>query len=422
MANAQEAGCLCDSMGCCELAPEDVFAGEEDSLWERDRLTGDWGGYRSSLKDQGVDLYASATQFYQGVASGGREQEFEYGGKLDYYLNIEGGKLGLNPGFFVNVHAETRYGTSVNNIDGLLAPSNIPMSFPTDEGSVTSITGFKVTQALSENFAVFAGKINTLDEYPIRYNGGPGLGGFMNTSLVFNPIGARTVPYSAAGLGFAYLQNGAPVFAFSVFDPEERATGDLDDLYDSGVLLVPDLTLRTKFMNRPGVFNFGGTYSSRSYTSVDPAAYLSSIPGLLAGAFPQESGSWSAYSNFYQALWVDARDEQRSWGLFGQFGVSDGNPNPIQYVANGGIGGRSMLPGRTLDTFGLGVFYMGLSNNFKTLAQPFSPQQDEYGTELFYNYAVTPWCRLTGDLQVANPSTINLDTAVVAGMRLQVLF
>ena len=134
------------------------------------------------------------------------------------------------------------------------------------------------------------------------------------------------------------------------------------------------------------------------------------------------AGSWSAYSNFYQALWVDARDEQRSWGLFGQFGVSDGNPNPIQYVANGGIGGRSMLPGRTLDTFGLGVYYMGLSNNFKALAQPFSPQQDEYGTELFYNYAVTPWCRLTGDLQVANPSTISLETAVIAGMRLQVLF
>ena len=419
---AEDIGCVPSTAGCCELSPEEVFCSDYDSLFTQDRLTGDWGGFRSDLKESGVDIYASATQFYSGVVSGGREQTDAYGGKLDYYMKVEGGKLGLNPGFFLDVHGETRYGNSVSSLDGALAPSNTAMAFPLPDEDVTALTGFTITQALSEEFAIFGGKINTLDQYPIRYSGGSGLAGFMNTSLVFNPIAARTVPYSAAGVGVAILRDKLPMFTFTVFDPVERSTIGFEDLFDTGVLLVPDLVLRTQFFDRPGIFNLGGTYSSKSYTSVDRSAYLSNIPGLLAGAFPQESGSWSAYSSFYQALWVDDTDSQRNWGVFGQFGVSDGNPNPVQYVANGGIGGRSMLPGRKLDTFGAGLFYLGLSNQFQQLAGPFVPQENEYGIETFYNYAVTRWCRLTGDLQVVNPSTISFDTAVITGMRLQVLF
>jgi porin len=121
-------------------------------------------------------------------------------------------------------------------------------------------------------------------------------------------------------------------------------------------------------------------------------------------------------------LWVDPCDEKRTWGVFGQFGISDGNPNPIRYVANGGLAGRSMLPCREFDTFGVGFFYLGLSSEFKALAAPILPQQDEYGVELFYNIAMTRWCRVTADLQVARPSTVGFDTAVIPGLRMEIVF
>ncbi len=406
--------------------PVNPYAGD---LNTRLRLTGDWGGTRSALADRGLTFDLLATEFYQGVASGGQQQEFEFGGKLDYLFNLDGGKLGLWDGVFLNLHAETRYGTSVNNIDGLLAPSNLPLSFPDPDKSITSVTGLKLTQALGENVVAFLGKINTLDEYGFRYAPGlgtnrPGLEGFQNTSLVFNPIVGRTVPYSAAGVGFAYLRDGQPLFALSAFDPEERATKGLENLFARGVVLVPDLTLDVKPLGRPGRYNFGGTYSTARYRSFDPAAYLS-VPRELVrdeDASPQETGSWSVYANFYQSLWVDAAEERRNWGLFGQFGVSDGNPNPVRFVANGGVGGRSMVPGRKYDTFGFGYFYLGLSDDFKALARPILPQRDEYGVELFYNLAVTPWARLTADLQVARPSTVAFDAAVIPGVRFQLLF
>ena len=67
-------------------------------------------------------------------------------------------------------------------------------------------------------------------------------------------------------------------------------------------------------------------------------------------------------------------------------------------------------------------FYLGLSGNFKALAQPFLPQQDETGVELFYNWAIIPWARLTGDLQIARPSTVGFNTAIIPGLRFQILF
>ena len=74
---------------------------------------------------------------------------------------------------------------------------------------------------------------------------------------------------------------------------------------------------------------------------------------------------------------MDPAEETRHWGVFSQFGVSHGNPNPVRFVANGGVGGRSMVPGRAYDTFGVSYFYLGLSDNFKALVRPFLPQWDE---------------------------------------------
>lgn len=147
------------------------YAGD---LFTRLRLPGDWRGARSGLADRGLAFDFFATQFFQRVASGGRLRRFEYGGKLDYLFNLDAGKLNLFEGFRVNLHAETRYRTDVNNIDGLIAPSNLPMSFPEPHADITSITGLKFTQALGENFEVYLGKINTLDDYGFRY--APALG------------------------------------------------------------------------------------------------------------------------------------------------------------------------------------------------------------------------------------------------------
>lgn len=403
-------------------SPGSVFEGTGDEVIHADRLSGE---LFTPLEEQGIEFELFGTQFYQGIARGGEEKDWTYGGKLDYLMRIDGAKIGLWEGFSADLHGETRLGQAVNDADGLITPSNIAMFFPEPEGNLTALTGIKLNQQLTDDFAVFAGKINTLDEYPLRFDprmglGRPGIGGFMNTSFVFNPIAGRTIPYSAAGVGAAWLSEGEPLFSLAVFDPIERATVGFEGMYEEGVVFMPDLILRPHLFGLPGVYNFGGTYSTAEYQSVDPASYLV-IPdiGVIAGT---EQGSWSLYANFYQALWADPNDEHRSWGLFGQFGISDGNPNPIGFVANGGLAGRSMISGREMDTFGAGFFYVGLSNSFKTLAEPVLPQQDEYGVEFFYNIKLTNWCLLSPDLQIARPSTQEYDPVIIPGLRMEVIF
>lgn len=345
---------------------------------------------------------------------------------LDYVLEIDGQQLGLWPGFFVNIKAETRYGTDANQNAGTLSAPNFIMTFPEAEGNVSALTNVTVTQALSERFALFAGKLNSIDEYVLRFNpevaGRPSLGGFQNTSLIWNPIVARTFPYSTAGAGFAVLDDASqPIFSFTALDPEERTTEGFSDLYSEGVVLVPDLTLRGRPFGKPGLLNLGATYSTASYTSVSPSAFMAfPLQLLAAGVFPIKDESWAVYGNAYQALSEDSLG--RSYGVFVQVGVSDGNPNPIRWTVSGGFAGWSPIPGRALDSFGIGSYYLGLSDDFKDLSQFIAPQRDEYGLEVFYSAGLTPWARLTADLQVIRPSTEAIDTAVVAGLRLQLRY
>jgi porin len=395
-------------------------------LLERRALTGDWFGVRTDMEDRGVTFDVYHTQYLGGVTSGGDDDGWDYGGRLDYLLAFGGQKLGLWPGFFVNVKAETRYGPDVNANTGSLSAPNFIVTFPRDDGEATALTNFTVTQALSERVAVYGGVLNTIDDYVVRFNpevaGRPSLGGFQNTSLIWNPIVARTFPYATYGAGVAVLDDAFdPIVTVTVLDPEERAGGGFEDPFSEGAVIVPDVTLRGEFFGKPALLNFGGTYSTASYTSVSTSAFIDFPPELLAaGVFPEEDDSWSIYANAYQALYEDLPG--RSFGLFAQVGLSDGNPNPVRWSISGGLAGWSPIPGRALDSFGIGGFYLGLSDDFKELSQFVLEQDDEYGFEAFYSVGLTPWARLTGDIQVISPSTQALDTAVVTGLRLQLRY
>src|SRR5262249_45564835 len=83
-------------------------------IGERPKVTCDWFGARTGLRDRGILVDVSTTQFYQGVATGGLDRSFRYGGRNDYFGTLDGEKLGLWEGFFIKLHGETRYGQSAN--------------------------------------------------------------------------------------------------------------------------------------------------------------------------------------------------------------------------------------------------------------------------------------------------------------------
>ncbi|MDR8726010.1 hypothetical protein [Burkholderia pseudomultivorans] len=65
------------------------------SIWTRPRLLDYPGSPTESLKNHGITVEGSLTQFYQGVVAGSGQHGWEYGGKANVSVTFDGNKLGL---------------------------------------------------------------------------------------------------------------------------------------------------------------------------------------------------------------------------------------------------------------------------------------------------------------------------------------
>lgn len=135
-----------------------------------------------------------------------------------------------------------------------------------------------------------------------------------------------------------------------------------------------------------------------------------------------QTGSWGVHYGIDQLLVVDPDNPRRGWGVFGNVGVSDGNPNPIHWFFNCGVAGISPLPGRSADSFGIGWYFVGVSEDLKQASASSFPLRDEQGGEIYYDVSVTPWFRLTADLQGINPALIAARPALLVGLRGKIIF
>ena len=104
--------------------PEDA---RPTGLWERDRLTGDWGGLRTALEARGITLGLTDTSEVMGNVSGGTKQGAVFDGKTEIDLEVDLEKLaGWTGGRFkVSAYQIHGRGLSADNIGNLLTVSNI---------------------------------------------------------------------------------------------------------------------------------------------------------------------------------------------------------------------------------------------------------------------------------------------------------
>jgi carbohydrate-selective porin OprB len=63
-----------------------------------------------------------------------------------------------------------------------------------------------------------------------------------------------------------------------------------------------------------------------------------------------------------------------------------------------------------------------LKDNLNLLTQAGRRPRAEHQAEVFYNFHIAPWLRLTGDLQIIRPTRSIANTAVIPGARLEIIF
>jgi porin len=369
------------------------------------------------MAENGFVYEVVVPQFYQGVTHGGQDEGFEYGGKVDQFFIMDGGKIWGMEGFGVSMHVETRYGQDVNFDAVGLAPANVAMLYPKFNEHDTAITGLTFSQYVTEEWQAAFGKFNALDLFYALYpQTGRGVNGFMNASMVI-PIGiARVVPLSFMGVGVTKYVEKKPVFGLTVFDNQNvTTTSGFDDMFQNGANILAFYRYYTEVGGLPGSHMFGGIWATGEYASFDPLSFVI-LPGQGV-VVDRERGAYSLLYIGEQTLWADACNEKRNVGLLTQWALCDESTSPFAWTCNVAIQGQGLNRSRPQDAIGVGYFHSALSDDFVDSLNPPFNLGDVDGIELYYSAAISACFNVTADLQVIEPAEEQLNTAVVFGLR-----
>jgi porin len=404
------------------FAEDASVASSDNPIRDRTNLLDGPGTPRQALRDAGVDIEFSWTQFGQGVVSG-EDEGWKWSGSGDLGITFDGEKLGLWPGFSVLLRQEITTGDDFLAVnDGAFIPVNTAVEFPRSGGSdyETSVT---LTQTFGNTYALTLGKFDTVHNMKrIPLQGGGGLDTFMNIGTT-GGVTAVTPPYALGGLLAIKTQ---PVsFVLFVYDPRNAQRSDvISEPFSEGVTASVTALLPTE------IAGLRGYYSVRGVLSNAEGIDLRDIPAIpVPPEYQEQIGTvedpWYVSFNAQQYLWHNPEDPRKGWGVWFSTSRADGNPSYLEWAVWTGIGGDSPIAGRSDDRWGIGYFQYNLSEDLLTSLEE-GPLElkfgSEEGVEAYYNFAVTPWLRLTADLQwIDDPITTN-DETWLAAARMQIKF
>lgn len=386
-------------------------------------LTGDWGGFRSRMADNGLTVDLNWVYSFQGVAGGGlnlgHDQGNVFSGNLGVVFDTE--KAGLWPGGILKARLEGRGGATALKGAGATSPVNNQALFPLVEGSggneVMALTELTFTQFLTEKIGLTGGLLNTTygDNNPITGNAISNQH-FMNLGFLYSPVEAGEAPAVTLGGGLVLIPMEGVMGSITVFGSEETAGKNPFELYE-GTTFATEWEIEYELGEKPGGMVIGGLYSVNQLRlpfGFDPRLVLEELE--TGEEVETDDDSWAIFWNGHQYL---VGSEERGMGVFARAGLSDGSPNPVRAHAALGLGGVGLLPGRERDRWGAGMYYQKLADGLITLV---GGLDEEIGGEVFYNVAVTPWMNLTLDVQVIDSAVPDAGTVVVLGTRVGIRF
>jgi porin len=397
-------------------------------IWSRDKLTGDWWGGRTWLTDHGIDIGLRLTQYGQWVSSGGRNTSGQYGGTMDYRVNVDTNKLfGSWKGFSVNMHARTRFGEDVNADAGNLVIQNTGMMMPSPgDYHNTDVTGLIASQYLpffgGRLANVTAGVLDVVDTVNGFFpNLGYGQEGFWNINSTVTALpwfgavrGLSLYGAVAVTVNKEFKAPESGVLVTGTTNVSTRWTSLSDSLDD--VWMAAFHRFYWKMDDKMGYFMVFGGYSTKEQASNDPHDIIA-IPGTGI-VNTEEKNPWDIALYLYQDFWQAEGnpDRKATFMMGGTMGPDD--PQFAQYHIFAHVETYGLMASRPHDRMGVSGWYNWLSDNFVELVSPVADLRDLYGFELYYNFEVTPWAHLTADLQLVENEWEDDDFAVIPGVRL----
>jgi porin len=376
-----------------------------------DKLTGDWGGDRTRLKDKGVEIGVTYTGETFRNMSGGLKRGTSFEGQLDVTLETDLEKFIGWRGAKTHIRAfqiHNARGLNAADYAGALAdPSNI------DAYATTRLFTAWFQQDFGKAGSIRIGQLAADDEF----FGSDTAGGLLNGTFGWGNTLAANLP------------SGGP--AYPLATPGVRAQVNFSDNFTvlAGVF-SGDPAGRNCYRNDPDadpqVCNKHGTTFSFSGGAfwIGEAQYLlnqgEEATGLAAayklgawyhsGRFADQridtathEGNWGLYGLIDQMIW---RGRDSSFSVFLRGGVTPSDRNLVSWYIDGGFGIKGALPGRKDDTLTFGIAHAHISDDaaaadrdIAMLGTPYPIRSGETALELSYQMQVTPWWTIQPDIQ-----------------------
>lgn len=398
---------------------EDNRPAATPSIWERKRLTGDWGGVRTELEDMGLKFGLYYNHFYGVNTRGGLDttNAQRNSATMDLHIFVDFEKMGLIPGGELFVWPKGHFSRNVNRKVGALGE-------PFDDADGDKSIYIDVLQyeqkMLDNKLRLRVGYLDQQMAFDRNAYANSEDRQFFNTFLDNNNV---IVPLKI-GLGAVLFVDPVDWLGFTVgaSDGDARIFNPgLDTTFHGPATFFGffqtdfRLKLPSPRGDLPGTYRFGVLYDpGTKETFRDP------LGGLAAQVF--ETGDVGYYVSFDQMVYRENPDDEQGLGAFFRWGTRDGDVNRLEMFWSGGVQYAGLVPQRDQDVVGFGFYSVHSSDRYRREINPDFLR--EAGYELYYKIQVTPWLTITPDMQyIATPGALqDTDDAFVLGLRARVIF
>jgi porin len=432
-------------------------AAAADDLFERDRLTGDWGGFRKQLEDAGISFGVNDTSETLSNPTGGIRQLTIYQGLLDVSLNLDLEKLAKWPDatFYIDGYWISGRGLSRSAVGNLLAVSSI------EALASTRLHDLWFQQEFLDHQVSFrVGQIALDDEFYIsQYSAGFvsssfGCPDILSTDL---PSGGPCYPFAVPGARLRVAPTSNLTLSAAVFngnpappgpgDPQVRNSSSTNFLIGEGGFF-PIAEIAYSFDEQPisstllSDVKLGAWYHTGDFPDQHHDSSGLSLANPASNGIPAMHGSnFGAYLVVDKMLWRRPDTATQGLAAFLRLGYAPPDRNLFSLEIDAGLTFKGLFPNRDLDVLGVGVVYgrIGYPRRLDRDQVLFTgiqrPVRDyESLLEITYEARIAPWLLLQPDLQLvfhpggftAAPGSLPgagpIPNALVVGLRSGITF
>ena len=394
-----------------------------EGIMDQDLLTGDWGGFRKTLENDGLKFSPTYIGEVFGNPSGGARQGTIYDGLLNLALDLDLDKM--NGGGWL---ADTTIHVNAFDIHG----NSLSAKYVGDFSNTSNIAAYNTVRLdelwiqkwfWQKRLSLKVGNMAVDNEFFQSSSAALFINGTFGafTFIANNVPNAPVYPLASPGIRLQFLPTSKFYVMAGVYGEDDNSDPTINNKNGTrfalneqyGMLIMSEAGF---LLNQsPNDRGLQGTYRVGSWVHTDDTP---TFDGLSNGGT-----DYGVYGVMDQQIYAKA---DQAISLFVRTGGAPSNTNFVDWYVEGGFNFSGFIPGRDNDVAGIAVARSHVSSDFSdaSVLSGGLPSTAETVIEATYKVQMAPWWSLQPDFQyIITPSGVEgSQNAVVLGLRTTVAF